>query len=49
MASKEKHAKRSHRSYHASNAGMNYMDWNSNLKTEKRRKMNDIRRQQGDR
>lgn len=49
MSSRENHRKRSHRSNHASNAGMNYMDWNSHLKNDRRKKVKDIRKQQGDR
>lgn len=43
MANKQKHAERSKRSYHDSKAGMQAMDWNSNIKTQQRRRIKEMR------
>lgn len=43
MASKEKHAARSKRSSHDRKIGMLFVDENSNLKTQQRRRLREIR------
>ena len=49
MANREKHAKRSKRSYNSSSsrAGMSYLEWAGSLKTDKRKKMKQVASMKG--
>lgn len=42
MASKNKHGERSKRSSHGGKEGMRAMDWNTNLKTQQRKRMKEM-------
>lgn len=44
MATKKKHQSRSARSSHDRKEGMRYMDWCSTLKTEKNRRLQNLRK-----